>query len=228
MPRRYCSLAHSSAGQASCRTAVRWRPLAGQDAHARLRVHVEVAGRVQLDPVRAVAAPALRGDGPADEQLAAVSEPAPSGGEGGRGVGHVLEGVVEHDQVEHTVHVVESCPEHDDAVLVAEVGVHERVDAQEVAEPVVVEREQRLAGARPYVQDPGAPVQPGVADAAQDGGIAAARGHQGADGVEAIEGMVSEAAAEPASERRGGVRSLEGVVGRRVVGGQVGGDVADL
>jgi hypothetical protein len=115
----------------------------------------------------------------------------------------MLEGVVKHDEIEGPVHVAEPGLQDDDAVVVAEMGVHVRVDAEEVPEPVVVEREQRLARARPHVQDLRVPGQSDVVDPAQERRVTTDPRYQGAHGIEASEGMIGQPA-EPAAQRRRG------------------------
>src|SRR5690606_30164050 len=113
-----------------------------------------VTRRVELDPVGAVGAPGERpGHGDPDEGEPARSEEAIDLPEDGLRVRDVLEGVVEHDEVEGAVEIVDVGPEQPHAGRGLSVGRKERVDAGEVREAQIAEVEQEMPRAAPDVED---------------------------------------------------------------------------
>ena len=137
----------------------------------------------------------------------------------------MLEGVVEHHEVEGAVDLGGGCLE-DGNALDLDGAVVEGIGAEEVLEAAVLQPEEEPAAAAADVADGGAAVEAGAADPLGPGAGGGA-GETGG-GARRVDG---ELAADPARgahpEGAGGVE-VEGVVVRRVVRGEVLGDVEEV
>src|SRR5690606_20784603 len=161
------------------------------------------------------------GHGDPDEGEPARAEEAIDLSEDGLRVRHMLEGVVEHDEVEGAVEIVDVGPEQPDAGRGLSVGREERVDAGEVREAQIAEVEQEMPRAAPYVEDRVVVPDAGVLQPPDLPGDAEACGQDAAEEVGTVETVGGETALEEDLDAVLARRRLHRVILVRVVGRHV-------